>query len=280
MKNIKIEIPEGYEIDKDKSTFENIVFREIVKPKFQIGDYVKITNWGHCYSQYKAMAELMNFELKFVDLDSNIGCIFDIEPHPFQNSLMIYGVETATGKVLMDNQGLVLLTQEEKEEHFKSFTKGNEWFTVFFKYGDAKKWICQGDVFSSPPTFCKQFSVQSNMPYTNGRLSAVAKVLSVRKSTQEEIDLVKKNAPEWFKPDYEVGDFVIATSGTKDQLKYIGIYGGKINNSTEILKQYFTLSGDTYFTGLDGVFNNIVRKANKEEMKIWLDAASKYYGKD
>tara|TARA_B110000977_G_C11043827_1_gene479820 strand:- start:592 stop:1059 length:468 start_codon:yes stop_codon:yes gene_type:complete len=29
MKNIKIEIPKGYEIDKDKSTFENIVFKEI-----------------------------------------------------------------------------------------------------------------------------------------------------------------------------------------------------------------------------------------------------------
>jgi len=28
MKTFKIEIPEGYEIDKDKSTFENIVFKE------------------------------------------------------------------------------------------------------------------------------------------------------------------------------------------------------------------------------------------------------------
>lgn len=31
MKNIKIEIPEGYEIDKEKSTFTNIVFKEIPK---------------------------------------------------------------------------------------------------------------------------------------------------------------------------------------------------------------------------------------------------------
>ena len=29
MKNIKIKIPKGYEIDKDKSTFENIVFKAI-----------------------------------------------------------------------------------------------------------------------------------------------------------------------------------------------------------------------------------------------------------
>jgi len=28
MKKIKINVPEGYEIDKDKSTFENIVFKE------------------------------------------------------------------------------------------------------------------------------------------------------------------------------------------------------------------------------------------------------------
>ena len=30
-KHIKIEIPEGYEIDKDKSTFEKIVFKEKIK---------------------------------------------------------------------------------------------------------------------------------------------------------------------------------------------------------------------------------------------------------
>lgn len=31
MKEVKIEIPEGYEIDKDNSTFERIVFKEIKK---------------------------------------------------------------------------------------------------------------------------------------------------------------------------------------------------------------------------------------------------------
>ena len=31
MKQLKIEIPEGYEIDKEKSTFENIVFKEVDK---------------------------------------------------------------------------------------------------------------------------------------------------------------------------------------------------------------------------------------------------------
>ena len=31
MKTLKIEVPEGYEIDKEKSTFENIVFKEVDK---------------------------------------------------------------------------------------------------------------------------------------------------------------------------------------------------------------------------------------------------------
>ena len=29
MKNLKITAPQGYEIDKDKSTFENIVFKKL-----------------------------------------------------------------------------------------------------------------------------------------------------------------------------------------------------------------------------------------------------------
>lgn len=29
MKELKIEVPEGYEIDKEKSTFEKIVFKKI-----------------------------------------------------------------------------------------------------------------------------------------------------------------------------------------------------------------------------------------------------------
>lgn len=29
MKSVKIEVPQGYEIDKEKSTFENIVFKEV-----------------------------------------------------------------------------------------------------------------------------------------------------------------------------------------------------------------------------------------------------------
>lgn len=275
MKNIKIEIPEGYQIDQEKSTFENIVFKE-VKPKFQIGDYVKIIDWDYSYPNSTKMAEIMGFELSGQNRNHIIGYVFDCIPHIHGENLLVYGVETATSKVLMDGQGLVALTQEEKEEYFKSFTEGDDWFTVFFEYGISKKWICQGDVFGI--NLCKQFAINSGHHYAYGPLATIGSVSSIRKSTQEEVDLVKREVPEWFKPDYGIGDFVIATSGTKDQLKYIGIYGGKINNSTEEVKQYFTLGEGTYFTGLDGVFNKIVRKANKEEIRIWLDAASRYYG--
>lgn len=43
MKEFKIEVPNGYEIDKEKSTFEKIVFKEIERAKYPI------TIQGICY---------------------------------------------------------------------------------------------------------------------------------------------------------------------------------------------------------------------------------------
>src|SRR5690349_6693418 len=39
MKTLKIEIPKGYEVDKQKSTFENIVFKEIASPMDEVYRY-------------------------------------------------------------------------------------------------------------------------------------------------------------------------------------------------------------------------------------------------
>ena len=44
-KEVKIEIPEGYEIDKEKSTFEKIVFKPIVKRWRDKDDSTKIKGW-------------------------------------------------------------------------------------------------------------------------------------------------------------------------------------------------------------------------------------------
>ena len=42
-KEIKIEVPQGYEIDKEKSTFEKIVFKEVEFEHFEFdGAYIKL----------------------------------------------------------------------------------------------------------------------------------------------------------------------------------------------------------------------------------------------
>lgn len=43
MKTFKIEIPDGYEIDKNKSTFENIVFKQIKNPMDEVYKYHNTT---------------------------------------------------------------------------------------------------------------------------------------------------------------------------------------------------------------------------------------------
>lgn len=51
MKNIEIQIPEGYEIDEEKSTFTNIVFKEIKKQKPEWEDFGMVTGYfisGYC----------------------------------------------------------------------------------------------------------------------------------------------------------------------------------------------------------------------------------------
>ena len=43
MKRLKIEIPKGYEIDTEKSTFENIVFKKISNPMDEVYKYHNTT---------------------------------------------------------------------------------------------------------------------------------------------------------------------------------------------------------------------------------------------
>lgn len=43
MKEFKIEVPKGFEIDKEKSTFEKIVFKEIKDSKQKLFEYHKTT---------------------------------------------------------------------------------------------------------------------------------------------------------------------------------------------------------------------------------------------
>lgn len=49
-KELKIEIPQGYEIDKEKSTFEKIIFKKIPENPKTWEDYCKLTKGS--YSNY------------------------------------------------------------------------------------------------------------------------------------------------------------------------------------------------------------------------------------
>ena len=54
-KTLKIEVPKGYEIDKEKSTFENIVFKKV--------DGVEI-KWNECHNGVEIKADDEHFILK------------------------------------------------------------------------------------------------------------------------------------------------------------------------------------------------------------------------
>jgi hypothetical protein len=66
MKTLKIEIPEGYEIDKEKSTFENIVFKlakkELPKSWEELGEIsgYYITGAGSAINGYKTITTSNN----------------------------------------------------------------------------------------------------------------------------------------------------------------------------------------------------------------------------
>ena len=46
-KELKIEVPEGYEIDKEKSTFEKIIFKKIPENPKTWEEYCKLTKGSH-----------------------------------------------------------------------------------------------------------------------------------------------------------------------------------------------------------------------------------------
>ena len=61
-KKLKINIPEGYKIDKEKSTFEEIVFKKIEDPFAKLPktweEYCKLTKGS--YSNYASTANIVN----------------------------------------------------------------------------------------------------------------------------------------------------------------------------------------------------------------------------
>ena len=58
-KELKIEVPKGYEIDKEKSTFEKIVFKKIDNTPKTWEDYCKLTK-GSCSNYANATTNMVN----------------------------------------------------------------------------------------------------------------------------------------------------------------------------------------------------------------------------
>ena len=58
IKELKIEVPQGYEIDKEKSTFEKIVFKKIPKKPKTWEDYCKLTKGSR--SNYATTTNMVN----------------------------------------------------------------------------------------------------------------------------------------------------------------------------------------------------------------------------
>ena len=57
-KEVKIEVPQGYEIDKEKSTFEKIVFKKIPEKPKTWEDYCKLTKGSR--SNYATTTNMVN----------------------------------------------------------------------------------------------------------------------------------------------------------------------------------------------------------------------------
>jgi len=60
MRNLKINIPEGYEIDKEQSTFENIVFKPVVKSLPKTWEELDIIDGCFVNSASSDVRELIN----------------------------------------------------------------------------------------------------------------------------------------------------------------------------------------------------------------------------
>ena len=81
MKTFKIEIPDGYEIDKDKSSFEKIIFKQIVDTadvKDIIENYLKKRGYTMNYSsRERTMIKGLNcvtIHKDFIEIWNNVIC--------------------------------------------------------------------------------------------------------------------------------------------------------------------------------------------------------------
>lgn len=150
-KKLKINIPKGYEIDKENSTFEEIVFKKVEDPLAKLPktweEYYKHTKnspsyyWNDCcktnvvasvftgfynefsteerVKQYVALGRLLQLRDYWVG-DWEWGGIFDTSIYAIYNNVAIIPIVSA---VHSDNYPLTFPTREMAEE-FKNYFEG------------------------------------------------------------------------------------------------------------------------------------------------------------
>ena len=147
-KEVKITPPEGYEIDKENSTFENIVFKEKQKqgrwkPErgeeyYAIcaeGDYEKLENTNHCVDKYNIAvghcfktkeeaneyAKKLIFNQKVLDRIAELNEGWEPDWDNKENKFSLY---VNNGCLMVEYWGKIKNTSDKK--HFKSRQIGEQ----------------------------------------------------------------------------------------------------------------------------------------------------------
>lgn len=74
MKTMKINVPDGYEIDQETSTFENIVFKEVIKksPMDKVYEYHKTTK-----EDFEKLYENLPLSIKYIQKEAMIVSFYN-----------------------------------------------------------------------------------------------------------------------------------------------------------------------------------------------------------
>ena len=136
-KELKIEVPQGYEIDKQKSTFEKIIFKKIPEKPKTWGDYCSLMKGKKVYNtycNYIIVNEFSNAHDKFATKERAkqfiaLGKLLQLRDYWVQHSEFkdAIGVFTLSNGVIathefdIDDYALTFPTQEMADKFINCF---------------------------------------------------------------------------------------------------------------------------------------------------------------